>query len=141
MNRFTKHQDLKKLMIGISIVFGIVVSLFLFSCSDSKEEADETKRYVRKNIHSNEALDDILALNKALDIMRKKDCKDPLSWYYQGAIHWIPDTINNNRWCQFYHNVGDKLDAWDNCTHTPSGKEKLHFLVWHRLYIFSKCQM
>jgi hypothetical protein len=135
MNRFTTYKDLKKLFIGLIIFFLIVFSMFLFSCSNNEKQTEQ-QRFTRKNANSPEAINDLLALNKALDIMRKKDCKDPLSWYYQGAIHWVPDTIKNNRWCGAYHNVGDKMDGWDNCTHTPSGKEKLHFLVWHRLYIW-----
>lgn len=97
---------------------------------------EEPTRYVRKNYFSAEAKKDVEALEKALKIMREKDCDDPLSWYYQGAIHWIPDTINNNKLCESYHTYLDKKVAWDNCTHSPSGKEKLHFLVWHRLYIY-----
>jgi len=96
----------------------------------------EPTRYVRKNYFSVEAIKDVEALEKALKIMKAKDCSDPLSWYYQGAIHWIPDTINNNKLCESYHTYLDKKEAWDNCTHSPSGKEKLHFLVWHRLYIY-----
>lgn len=68
--------------------------------------------------------------------MREKDCSDPTSWYYQGAIHWVPDTIKNNKLCESYHNIADLKDGWDNCTHTPSKKEELHFLVWHRMYIY-----
>lgn len=94
------------------------------------------KRYVRKNYFSPEAQRDVQALEKAMKIMRQKNCNDPLSWYYQGAIHWIPDTITNNPLCESYHTYLDKKLAWDNCTHTPSGKEKLHFLVWHRLYVY-----
>ena len=75
-------------------------------------------------------------MNKALKIMREKDCSDPTSWYYQGAIHWVPDTIKNNKLCESYHNVSDLKDGWNNCTHTPSGQEELHFLVWHRMYIY-----
>lgn len=95
----------------------------------------QEKRYVRKNIHSKEAQNDVQALNKALKIMREKDCSDPLSWYYQGAIHWVPDTISNNVLCESYSNVSQLKDGWDNCTHSPSGQEELHFLLWHRLYI------
>lgn len=93
-------------------------------------------RYTRHEVHSVEAKADLVALDKALRIMREKDCSDPLSWYYQGAIHWIPDTILKNDLCKTYHTPADLKEAWDNCTHSPSGKEKLHFLVWHRLYIW-----
>ena len=137
MNRFTNYSGMKNLFALLLIVLGLLFIFSITSCSDSKEDSPKTEmRWIRRNAHSPEAGKDLIALNKALEIMRAKDCKDPLSWYYQGAIHWIPDTIKNNRWCGFYHNVGDIQEGWDNCTHTPSGKEKLHFLAWHRLYIW-----
>lgn len=115
-------------VVVLTVVIGIT---YLFYGRETKEI-----RYIRKNANSIEAKKDLEALDKALKIMRAKDCKDPLSWYYQGAIHWIPDTIKNNKLCESYATYLDKKIAWDNCTHTPSGKEKIHFLVWHRLYIY-----
>ena len=92
--------------------------------------------YVRKEIHSPPAQADVRALNVALDSMRKLDCTDPLSWYYQGAIHWVPDSIGTNPLCPSYETVEDVLPEWDKCTHTTEGHEKIHFLVWHRMYIW-----
>lgn len=117
---------MKKLLFGL-----ITLAAIMLTSCDHKET-----KHIRKNANSIEAKKDIEALNKAMAIMRAKDCSDPLSWYYQGAIHWIPDTIKDNKLCESYHNVSDIKDAWDNCTHTPSGKEKMHFLIWHRLYIY-----
>ena len=94
------------------------------------------KRFTRKNIHSIEAKRDVDAMMKAMGIMRKMPCDNPLSWYYQSAIHWVPDSIPNNSLCESYHTIADKKVAWNNCTHSPSSKEKIHFLVWHRLYIY-----
>lgn len=104
--------------------------------SSCKWPTVENKRYVRHEIHSAEAAPHIAAMEKAFKIMRAKNCIDPTSWYYQGAIHWIPDTISNNSLCDAYHTPADLKEAWDNCTHTPGGQEKIHFLVWHRLYIY-----
>ena len=109
-------------------MLGILWSYFQFS--------DEGARFVRKNANSIEAQSDIKAMNKALTIMRERGCTDPMSWYYQGAMHWIPDSIGKNPLCESYSTVADLKEAWDNCTHSPSGKEKIHFLVWHRLYIW-----
>lgn len=131
MNRFTNHTNLKKLLTASIILFTILFCVFLTNCDNTNND-----RFIRKNIHSPEAKDDINALNKALAIMRTKDCQDPLSWYYQGSIHWIPDTINNNKFCPQYKNISNLMPGWDNCTHTPEGTEKLHFLLWHRLYIW-----
>lgn len=119
---------MKKILNLISIFF----LLTLFSCSDNKDTEKST--FIRKNIHSKEAEADVIALNRALDIMRQKGCSDPTSWYYQGAIHWIPDTINNQNLCDTYHNKSQLKEAWDNCTHTK--ESEIHFLVWHRLYIY-----
>lgn len=113
----------------------LVCVFFITSCDDNDGYIDQ-KRWVRKNIHSVEAKKDVEALNKALQIMRSKNCSDPTSWYYQGAMHWIPDTIINNHLCDSYHTTKDIKEGWDNCTHTPSGQEKIHFLIWHRLYTY-----
>ena len=129
----TKNSKISTLF-WVIIILSLFISLFYSSCNS--ESTDKSQRWVRKNIHSSEAIKDIEALNRALKIMREKDCKDPLSWYYQGAIHWIPDTIKNNQLCSSYSNVSELMPGWDNCTHTPSGQEKIHFLVWHRLYIW-----
>lgn len=120
----------KRIIILVSAAVLLVIGLFLVLNNN------EPKRYVRSEAHSIEAQDDLEAMGKALKIMRNLPCDNPLSWYYQGAMHWIPDTINNNQLCSWYGNVSQIKDGWDNCTHTPSGKEKLHFLVWHRLYIW-----
>lgn len=99
--------------------------------------SESTQRYIRKNAHSPEAKQDLESLEKALKIMKEKGCDDPLSWYYQGAMHWVPDTINGkNKLCDSYQTYKDKKEAWDNCTHSESGDEEIHFLVWHRMYIY-----
>lgn len=122
--------------------------LFLLALTGCKKEKEESKgdspltqgvsqRYVRKNIYSPEAQKDVEALEKALAIMQKTDCSDPLSWYYQGAMHWIPEEINGkNKLCNSYQTYKDLKAAWDNCTHTESGAEEIHFLVWHRMYTY-----
>lgn len=129
--KMKKQNKIIGWLLAILILAGAVIFGSLFY-----KGSDNSERYIRKNANSPEALSDIQAMNKALEIMRQKGCTDPASWYYQGAIHWIPDSIPNNTLCESYSNVNDLKEAWDNCTHSPSGKEKLHFLVWHRLYIW-----
>lgn len=98
--------------------------------------------YVRKNAGSPAAQADLDALNVAIGKMKALSCDDPTSWYYQGGIHWVPDDgedgsnlKNGNPLCPGYNGTTAALKtAWDNCTHT-NGME-LHFLVWHRLYIY-----
>lgn len=115
----------------IYLAIGLAMALAFFaSCSGSE------KRYVRKDASTPEGQADLTAMRKALAVMKAKGCEDPTSWYYQSAMHWIPDTIRKNALCEAYHNPSDLKDGWDNCTHSPTGKEKLHFLVWHRMYIW-----
>lgn len=98
--------------------------------------------FVRKNASTPEGQADVQALNVALKKMRELGCADPTSWYYQGAIHALPDKVENNTLCpQYVSYQTDLLTAWNNCTHDQaqigqiSPVEKLHFLLWHRLYI------
>lgn len=109
----------------------VFVMLLLVLAACSKKPV-----YIRYEIHSTEAKPHVEALNVALDSMRAMDCNNPLSWYYQGAMHWVPDTVQTNPLCPSYRTVADLKTAWDNCTHSHEGTEKIHFLVWHRMYIW-----
>lgn len=92
--------------------------------------------YVRKNASSPAAAADIEAMNIALAKMRNLPCDNPTSWYYQGAIHFVPEQVPDNKLCPSYQNKKTDLKpAWDNCTHVPGSE--IHFLVWHRLYILN----
>lgn len=91
--------------------------------------------FVRRNAHDPAAQPDLEALSKALAIMKNMDCDNPISWYYQSAIHNTPINIvgalTKNPYCPaFVHGSAPKL-GWDGCTH---GGGEMHFLIWHRLY-------
>ena len=118
------------LLSGIIILCAVIFGSLFYQGEDTQDEI----RYVRKNIHTPEAQSDIEALNKAMKIMREKDCSDPLSWYYQSSMHWVPDTINKNGLCSSYQNISQLKENWNSCTHTKGSE--IHFLVWHRLYIY-----
>ncbi len=98
--------------------------------------------YVRKNAGSPAAQADLAALNVAIGKMKGLPCDNSTSWYYQGGIHWVPDDAadgsklqNANPFCNSYNGTSAQLKAaWDNCTH-QQGME-LHFLIWHRLFIY-----
>ena len=60
--------------------------------------------------------------------MRAKDCSDPTSWYYQGAIHWIPDTIQDNKLCPFYHTYLEKKVNLHNTMLTKLKNDKTNFI-------------
>lgn len=93
--------------------------------------------YTRLNASSPEAQADLEAMNVAFKKMREMGCENGLAWYYQGAIHNIPGSINGkNVLCPEYQNSADKLWAWGDCTHNGTQNAKLHFLLWHRMYIW-----
>jgi hypothetical protein len=112
-------------------IFSIVVSMFIVSCSNESEV-----KYVRKNANSPEAQSDIEAMEKAMKIMKIRDCNDPTSWYYQAAMHWVPEQIDSNKLCESYSDWTELKMAWDECTHSSSGAEEINFLIWHRMYIW-----
>jgi hypothetical protein len=116
--------------------------LFICACQNNNSTAVKSTgggsiRHIRKSLYSKDVLKDVDDLKKALAIMGKMDCDSTRSWYYQEAIHWVPDTILKNPFCSSYTTPKDLKEAWDNCTQTPSGKEQIHFLIWHRLYIYN----
>jgi hypothetical protein len=110
--------------------------LLLVAVVGCQTTPEVTKR-IRYNAHSQEAIPHLEAMDKAFGIMKSLDCDDPRSWYYQGAIHWIPDSIPNNLLCDSYATSESDLKlAWDNCTHSEAGAEEVHFLAWHRIYTY-----
>ncbi|BAZ49388.1 putative tyrosinase [Nostoc sp. NIES-4103] len=116
--------------------------------------------YTRYSINTPEGQKALKSLEAAFKILRDNGCEDPSSWYYQGAIHWVPNFSNfqnQNTVCQKYTQaafddpqqkaeVEKLIAAWQHCTHF-GGEENppphspltaeydLHFLPWHRLYI------
>jgi Common central domain of tyrosinase/Polyphenol oxidase middle domain len=92
--------------------------------------------YVRKNANTPAAQADLDAMEAAMKIMKRDlKCDNTSSWYYQGGIHWVPSTIpNGNPLCPSYTNLSQLKTAWRNCTHGPGSE--MHFLIWHRLYIW-----
>jgi hypothetical protein len=140
-------MQIRKLL--LSLVFSTFVIVMLLSSSAYAQplqvkDAPTPKAtslntvYIRKNAHSPEARADIEALQKALRIMRDNGCGNPLSWYYQGGIHWVPPAsdLPTNPLCPSYNQVSSQLKtAWNNCTHDKAGTSLIHFLSWHRFFI------
>jgi len=96
------------------------------------------KIYVRKNAHSPEAQADLMAMRVAFDSMRKLPCADPRSWYFQGAIHFVPPSLEENPFCPEYLTLADTLHGWYQCTHRLPMDivDVYHFTVWHRFYVW-----
>jgi len=103
---------------------------------DSKEVKQEaTALYVRKNVNTAGGQEDLAAMAHAFYILEQRGCDNGLSWYYQGAIHNIPNLISGtNELCDSYQNSSDKKFGWGDCTHISSDASDLHFLLWHRMY-------
>jgi hypothetical protein len=133
-------------MKNIPVIAMCLMALLLYGCSPLIERNDSIQNsvsdtlnsiiYVRKNANTPAAEADLNALSFALSKMRLMGCENPLSWYYQGATHSIPNKIDNgNPLCPSYISAVDsKLKwGWATCTH-KEGSE-LHFLIWHRIYI------
>lgn len=123
----------------IYLYFTMMAVIALSACGDNKKPETGTPapahKYVRYNVNKPEGQKALQAMKKALDSMRKMDCSTVTSLYYQGAMHWIPDTVyNGNPYCASYTSKADLKTAWDNCTHIPG--IEINFLSWHRLYIW-----
>lgn len=115
----------------ITILFFIVLITGL-----SYGQNKTVTKYIRRNANTAEAQADLEAMNTAFKKMREMGCEKGLAWYYQGAIHNIPDTISGkNVLCPEYQTSKDKLWAWGDCTHKKkSDSASLNFLLWHRMY-------
>lgn len=120
----------------------LLVAMMIASCgqqsSISEDETVPSTVYVRKNAYSPEAQADLEALRVANEKMRAMDCSNPLSWYYQGAIHLTPDSVINNQLCPQYQRIADaaQFPGWRGCTHDEDEVSRPHFLTWHRMYIW-----
>ncbi len=134
-----------KILKPLSLAF--ILGLWMSSCqnppSDTTDETTETEEvaeesgttYIRRNAQSPAASSDLAAMNTAFVKLRDMPCTEPVSWYYQGAMHWVPNTVpNGNPLCPEYQDSSQAMTAWMNCTHAPGSE--LHFLIWHRLYIY-----
>ena len=96
-------------------------------------------QFVRKSAFSAEGKKDVLAYQRAMTIMKmksKNDCLDPTGWYYQGAIHSLPDfTKMVDTLCPVYSHQTIKPLGWNTCPHMKPATQQLNFLTWHRLYL------
>lgn len=113
--------------------------IFLLHACGSPAPAPTTgpTTYIRKNASKPEAAADLAALNVAMAKMKQMPCDSVQSWYYQGAIHSMPMSVpNGNPLCPSYTTMAQMKTAWMNCTHDPMGASEMHFLLWHRLYIW-----
>lgn len=109
----------------------IIVLFTLLACFTAYAESAD--KFIRKNAATPEAKADLDALSDALKKMKAMGCDNPLSWYYQGATHSVPNEVKDNKLCPSYQTMADLKWGWATCTH-KEGSE-IHFLIWHRVYI------
>lgn len=137
------------LILAISI-FGLQLPSSAYAQSNQSVESPQPTKSIdspsriRKNIYTQGGQKDLQTLKEALSKMRKLGCIDPASWYYQGAIHWLPNStqLETNPLCPAYTATTASTpeitqllqDFWRKCPH-PVGVNIYHFLPWHRLYL------
>jgi len=77
----------------------------------------------------------LAALRKGVKAMKQRKPSDPLSWFYQAAIHGVTDDAINKAAAQD-PNVGNvfRKRYWNQCPH--DGENSANFLPWHRGYTY-----
>ena len=91
------------LLLCLVLVFGVTIA------------PTQAATYTRYEAHSPEGQKNLKSLQIALAKMRALGCQDPRSWYYQGAIHWVPTTNGDitglkedNPLCPYYPGFTDQ---------------------------------
>lgn len=81
-------------------------------------------------------------LRQLFSEMRKKKASDPASYFFQGAIHWLPDLSSTRPELKVIVDMFNAdpaakplLGYWNQCTHMGS-KTPADFLLWHRAYLY-----
>lgn len=103
----------------------------------------QAKTYIRYEAHTVGGQKALASMQKAMKILKERGCKDPVSWYYQGAMHWSPDVsagdnLVNNPLCPSFNKANPQLStAWNTCaSHNSTGPSSgIHFLPWHRMFL------
>ncbi|SFJ01233.1 tyrosinase family protein [Nitrosomonas sp. Nm34] len=118
----------------------IVAGLLSITCL---EHAEAQQTYTRYEAHTPQGQEALASMRKAIATMKEIGCKNPISWYYQGAMHWTPDVsfgtyLEQNPLCPSYTKSSPDLSAaWDTCaSHNSTGPSSgIHFLPWHRMFV------
>jgi hypothetical protein len=77
----------------------------------------------------------LAALRRGVAAMKQRKPSDPLSWFFQAAIHGVTDQL----WTAAAKNDPEVLNVdrakyWNQCPHT--GQNSANFLPWHRGYTY-----
>jgi len=77
----------------------------------------------------------VAALRKGVRAMKARKPSDPLSWFYQAAIHGVtPDAIKKAAADDPKVDAVFKKRYWNQCPH--DGENSANFLPWHRGYTY-----
>ncbi|SJM91430.1 tyrosinase family protein [Crenothrix polyspora] len=98
--------------------------------------------YIRYDAHSPQGKKALVSMQKAFVKLKALNCNKTMSWYYQSAMHGVPNpgqegNLTSNPLCpSFIVNTAPK-PSWSKCaSHDRSGPPSdIHFLPWHRLYV------
>jgi len=141
-------QILSRSMLALLMSLVLMLSMIAMPTqakADTSYDNEGKKIYIRYEAHTAQGKKNLESFRIALTKMREMDCQETDSWYYQGAIHWVPSKdneiqpsqfdidrregderglINGNPLCSYYSGFSNEaearaklLTAWQNCTH------------------------
>jgi tyrosinase-like protein/polyphenol oxidase family protein len=126
MNEVTRRTAIK-------IVGGTVIASFL-----PETEAQQTAPQIRPRIPLHEFVQDaalLAALRRGVSEMKKRKPSDPLSWFYQAAMHGVTvEAIQIAAQADSNIIAVDQKKYWNQCPHF--GQASANFLPWHRAYTY-----
>ncbi len=77
----------------------------------------------------------LAALRLGVQEMKKRKPSDPLSWFYQAAIHGVTDAAIKDAQKTDSNITPDLISKmWNQCPH--NGQNSANFLPWHRAYTY-----
>jgi hypothetical protein len=76
----------------------------------------------------------LAALRKGVTEMKKRKPSDPLSWFYQAAIHGVTEAAVKKATADDPNVANVPADRWNQCPH--KGENSANFLPWHRGYTY-----
>ena len=128
------------LLACLVLVFTTIAAPVRADSSLCKQDGGEL--YCRYEAHTPQGKKNLESFRIALRQMKAMGCENPLSWYYQGAIHWVPTrsgeisgiVANGNPLCPYYSDFpiasicGECINDQGlipNCTCPPRASDKL----------------
>jgi tyrosinase-like protein len=116
-------------MTGMSIAYGMIQEPFLTITAHSSSPLPRMP--LEEFVQSASMLS---ALRKGVTEMKKRKPSDPLSWFYQAAIHGVTDEAIKKAAVDDPNVTNVPKDRWNQCPH--HGENSANFLPWHRGYTY-----